>query len=392
MFQQPKQEYETSHYLEDVLKEVDIGTWEWNLNTDDVTWSENMTKFVGGHPVQGKLKTTRNRCISPIHEDDIGYVENEINNCIQKEKNLKVEYRVVWPDGSVHWVQSRGFVVRDNHENPSHMLGVMFDITPRKHMEQALNEARELAARQNKAKSEFLSRMSHELRTPLNAIVGFSELISLDTNINSEQKDYLRLIRKSGEHLSSLINEVLDLARIEAGKIELDIKLAGVKVLLSECIDLIQGTISKNEQKLFIDIGECEGEYVHVDRKRFIQVVLNLLSNAVKYNRSRGKIHVTCKPQGDRLRISVRDNGPGLSAEQQEQLFQPFQRLGTERSNIQGTGIGLVITKQLVELMDGYIGVNSKVGKGSTFWIECPRASSRDVSTLCNLRTRYESK
>ena len=374
MFLRAQQEYSTNHYLEDILKQVNIGTWEWDLRTDDVTWSENMSRFVGKAPARGEIKTSRKQCIVPIHKDDLASVEKEINSCIRDHKNLKVEYRVVWPDHSIHWVQSRGHVIYSENNVPSQMFGIMFDITERKSMEQALQKANEQAARQNKAKSDFLSSMSHELRNPLNAVIGFSQIMSGDSNLTDEQIEYLDIIKRSGEHLISLIGEILDLAKIEAGKVDLTIEHLPLKDLLSECMELISVTAKEQKQNLSIELGECDNQYIYVDKKRFTQVMLNLLSNAVKYGPPHGDIHVSCEQTGDKVCIRVKDNGPGLSVEQQNKLFQPFERLGAEGTDIPGSGMGLVITMQLVELMHGRIGVESEPGSGSVFWIQCPCA------------------
>ena len=241
-------------------------------------------------------------------------------------------------------------------------------------MEIALNEAKELAAMQNSAKSDFLTSMSHELRTSLNSIVGFSQLMSQDDNLNEEQIDNIDCIEKAGLHLTGLVEEILDLAKIESGKVQLKLEAIQLKQFLSECADLISITVNESGQSLTIDIDGCEDRYIYTDHKRFMQVMLNLLSNAVKYNRSAGEIHIHCKQVGDHVHIGVRDTGTGMSAEQQSRLFQPFDRLGAEKTNINGTGIGLVITRQLVELMAGEIEVESRVGVGSTFWVKLPCA------------------
>lgn len=364
----------TNDYLEDILSQINIGTWEWNLFTDDVTWSENMSHILRGYSAKGKIKTTRNQCVSSIYEDDYSSVKKEFDDCIREKRNLKIEYRVVWPDNSIHWVQSRGSVIYSDNNIPSYMFGIAVDITERKDMELALYKTNELISTQNKAKSDFLTRMSHELKNPLNAVIGFSQLMSGDPNLTDDQNKSLEIISRSGEHINSLVDEILDLATIEAGKVNFTIEPIALTKILYECVELISITAKEQGQNISVNIGECANQYIRVDKKRFTQVMLNLLSNAVKYNRPHGEIHVSCKQTGDKLCISIKDNGLGLSAEQQNQLFEPFQRLGAETTNIPGTGMGLVITKQLVELMDGHIGVESTSGLGSTFWIEYPCA------------------
>ena len=367
-----QQAFGTNDYLEDILTQINIGTWEWNLLTDDVTWSENMSHLLKGDSTKGKIQTTRNQCVSSIYKDDYSFVEKEINNCIHERKNLKIEYRVIWPDNTIHWVQSRGTVIYSEDNVPSNMLGIMVDITERKNMEQVLFETNELVAMQNKAKSDFLTSMSHELKNPLNVVIGYSQLLSGQSNITDDQNKSLEIISRAGEHINGLVNEILDLASIEAGKVSLTIERISLTKILYECVELISITAKEQRQNISVNIGECDNQYINVDRKRFTQIMLNLLSNAVKYNQPHGDIHVSCKQAGDKVCISIKDNGLGLSDNQQNQLFQPFQRLGAETTNIPGTGMGLVITKQLIELMNGHIGVESTLGRGSIFWIECP--------------------
>lgn len=375
MFEQRYMTQANFHSLETVLHELGIGTWEWDLSTDRVIWSESMSQFFGSPPANEKITTTRGNCLSKIHKDDIAVVEQSFKECISDKRNLKIEYRLIWPDNSIHWVQNRGCVVCSDNGIPEKLVGVMFDITQRKQMEIALNEAKEMAAMQNSAKSEFLTSMSHEMRTSLNSIIGFSQLIVQDDNLNDEQVDSVECIHKAGLHLTGLVDEIIDLAKIEAGKVQLNLEAIQVKQILAECIDLIGVTVVENGQNLTIDIEECEDWYIYTDTKRFIQVMLNLLSNAIKYNKPSGDIQILCDHVRDYVQIGVRDTGTGMSDEQLSRLFQPFERLGAEKTKIDGSGIGLVITKQLVELMGGQIEVESRVGEGSTFWVKLPCAS-----------------
>ncbi len=227
----------------------------------------------------------------------------------------------------------------------------------------------------NQAKSQFLSSMSHELRTPMNAILGFGQLLEIDDTLSAEHKEKVREILHGGRHLLELINEVLDLARIEAGHVNLSLEPVEVDPVVQDCLALVATLAVKRD----IRIGhgdEWTGMVVRADRMRLKQVLLNLLSNAIKYNRVGGGVRIEARPQGaDRLRILVTDTGPGIPAERLAELFQPFNRLGAESSNIEGSGIGLTITRRIVELMGGTVDVQSEVGVGSTFWIELPRES-----------------
>ncbi|MGH9085821.1 MAG: ATP-binding protein [Acidimicrobiales bacterium] len=236
-----------------------------------------------------------------------------------------------------------------------------------------LQEARQAAEAANQSKSEFLSRMSHELRTPLNAVLGFGQLLEIES-LEPQQQESVAQILKGGRHLLNLINEVLDISRIEAGELALSPEAVYVEDLVTEAIDLIKPLADQSGIQLLVDrSGVCDC-YAFADRQRAKQILLNLLSNAVKYNRARGTVSVTCvQPSATRLCISVTDTGPGIPAERLGQLFTAFDRLGAEHTSVEGTGIGLALSKRLAEAMGGQLGVESTLGHGATFMIELPR-------------------
>ncbi|GAB2841193.1 hypothetical protein GCM10027277_05230 [Pseudoduganella ginsengisoli] len=245
------------------------------------------------------------------------------------------------------------------------------DISERKRIEATLHEQREQLQRASLAKDRFLANMSHELRTPLNAILGFAQLLDNDAlPVSPEQrKEFMGYIQKSGKHLLELINEILDLSKIESGAVTLSMEPVGVDELLNETNIMMEPQAGKRGIRMIFP--PQTGLYVQADRTRLKQIVLNLLSNAVKYNRDLGVVVVDCMTSSnDRVRISVQDTGLGLRSDQVEALFQPFNRLGQENSGQEGTGIGLVVTKRLVELMGGTITVSSSPGTGSVFSID----------------------
>jgi len=261
-------------------------------------------------------------------------------------------------------------------ERPTQEGGVVtlrFDVTERERVFEAERVARAAADAANRAKSDFLSRMSHELRTPLNAIIGFSQILKLNRpkTLTPDQVEHSELILKSGQHLLNLVNEVLDLAGIEAGRL----KLSPERVAVADVISLAVSTMKPVAAKAWVTLessGESTGD-VRADLQRLRQVLLNLLSNAIKYNRKGGRVTITASPSGEaRIRISVSDTGIGVAPEHQAQLFEPFQRLGAEHTEVEGAGIGLALSKKLVEAMGGEIGYATKPGEGSTFWVDLP--------------------
>ncbi|MBW3630303.1 MAG: response regulator, partial [Gemmatimonadetes bacterium] len=247
-------------------------------------------------------------------------------------------------------------------------------------VERVRSEAAHIAARglaeiANSAKSEFLSRMSHELRTPMNAILGFAQLLELD-HLSPDQQESVDQILKGGRHLLALINEVLDISRIEAGRMPLSQEPVQVREVLEEVLGLVWPLARDRHIALPKTLPELSGRYVRADRQRLKQVLLNLFSNAIKYNRQRGSVEISCTGSGDRLRISVTDTGPGIPADKRAQLFHPFERLGAEQNGLEGTGLGLALSKALIEAMQGEIGVETEPGQGSTFWVELPTAEA----------------
>jgi len=483
---------------------ANIGTWDWNIRTGKLYWSERIAPLFG-YPL-GDLDTTYENFLNAVHPDDRQKVIDAVNACVESDVPYEIEHRVVWPDGTVRWLLERGAVIRDATGQPLQMLGVVMDIHDRKMAQESLRKSEEhlvlferifnasehaifisdpegnlvyinpafqsmfkypedelsgmnisrlvaqsdmpqlqqllsevlngkawlglmklkrkdgeeftasntvgairdedgkprylfnifydyepelarqnelLAARDtaeaaNRAKSDFLSSMSHELRTPLNAVIGFGQLLESDDNLDEDQRDSLKEIIKAGLHLLELVNEVLDLSKIESGNIDLSLEPVFMKEVCEECCNLVKPMADK--KSISISSVNCGDVHVRADRIRLKQVLLNLLSNAVKYNREGGSITIT-KQDGRQgyLRLAVIDTGKGIAAARMEELFQPFNRLDEEFSTIEGTGIGLSITRRLIEMMGGMIGAESEAGVGSTFWIELPETDGHRI-------------
>jgi PAS domain S-box-containing protein len=247
------------------------------------------------------------------------------------------------------------------------------EITEQKRIEHELRQTKDEAEQANAAKSEFLSRMSHELRTPLNAIIGFAQLADLDAETADERENVEQILRAS-THLLQLINEVLDISRIEAGNIPVLLKPVPLQLAGSETLALV-GPLAA-EKNVRLNQFACD-YYVNADGQRVQQVLLNLLSNAIKYNKPGGEVTLTCREASrDMLRIEVRDTGVGIQDYELSQLFQPFQRLSATAETVEGVGLGLVISQRLIRSMGGTMGVESKLGAGSTFWFELPLVHS----------------
>jgi len=261
--------------------------------------------------------------------------------------------------------------------------GVARDITQTLKSEEELRRSTEMAENSNRAKTEFLASMSHELRTPLNGILGFAQLLQLNpqTPLTDTQNSYTASIMNSGAHLLDLIDQVLELSRIESGNYTMDIVDVPVGALLDECLSIIDTIAAKRNITLSKVVTKCDELLVRADRVRFKQVLLNLLSNAVKYNCENGRVSVSMHTVDDAIiHVEIADTGVGIDAEKLAHLFEPFERLGFENSEIEGTGIGLTITRELLRIMGGDVGVISHVDKGSMFWVELP-LSQTDVET-----------
>jgi PAS domain S-box-containing protein len=300
-------------------------------------------------------------------------------------RSARHEVRYLTRTGGTRWVEVHAGVSRDARGVLLGTAGTLRDVTERRQTEEALRAARETAEAANRAKSEFLSRMSHELRTPLNAILGFGQLLELE-ELAPENRESVEHILKGGRHLLDLINEVLDLSGIEAGRLRLSAEPVDVNDVAREVLDLLRPLalrrhirVSAPDVSDLPDVsGGLAGWHVLADRQRLKQVLLNMLSNAIKYNVAGGTIVLTAEEAAPgRLRVSVTDTGLGIAAGRMERLFTPFDRLGAEQTDTEGTGLGLALSKRLAEAMGGSMGAESRIGEGSTFWIELPLAEGQ---------------
>lgn len=257
-------------------------------------------------------------------------------------------------------------------------LAAIRDTTDRKKTEEELLRARKEADRANKAKSDFLSRMSHELRTPLNSILGFAQLLAMEELTDDQQVSVQRILI-GGEHLLALINEILDIARIESGRITISPEPVHLGRALDETLVLVRPIANQAGIRLLEPEGELD-VHIRADRKRLKQVFLNLLSNAIKFNRENGEVRIECRRSSPRdYRIDISDMGMGISEQDSGDLFSPFARLGAEERGIEGTGLGLTLSKGLVDIMGGKLVASSTAGAGSTFSVELPLADESEL-------------
>ncbi len=287
----------------------------------------------------------------------------------------RLRKRVVTREGREIWVQETVSLLRDPQERPHRIVGVVEDITEHLKLQQA-ERARDAAEAANRSKSEFLSRVSHELRTPLNAVLGFAQLLELDQDrpLSDRQRSWTTQIQQAGWHLLHMINDTLDLSRVEAGTLRLEPRALAVAPLVDAARSMIEPLAVQRGITVGVEVEP--GLAIVGDDTRVKQILTNLLSNAVKYNVPRGKVDVVARTAGSReVEIAVSDTGPGLTPQQVGELFQPFNRLGREHGEIEGTGIGLVISRRLAELMGGTLRARSTVGVGSSFVLTLPRSS-----------------
>ena len=356
--------------------------------------TDNIERFLGVKSAEATFEWW----YSNVHPEDIERASAATMSA-QTTGGYSIEYRIRHSDGTYRWIEDNNRVIRDSNGQPVEMIGVWTDITARVNAEaelqrahddledrvkertaelQSANEvlvlAKEVADSANMAKSRFLSRMSHELRTPLNAILGFGQLLE-DSELSSQQLQDLGLILKSGHHLLGLIDDVLEISRIETGTLGVSVEPVSSLEVINECIELMSNLAKSSS--VSVDVIGLDDFTVSADRRHLRQVLLNLLSNAIKFNVKGGSVRVTTRFADDgRLVIEVADTGIGVSESGLKKLFTPFERLGAEARNIEGTGLGLALSKTLIESMGGTIDAASKLGTGTTMRISLRSADS----------------
>jgi PAS domain S-box-containing protein len=366
-----------------------LGNWMRDCRTDNLEWSDEVFRIFGHEPNAFKPNKTAN-IIHAIHPDDREEEEDALRRAMETHTPYRIDHRIIRPGGEVRWVHQEGEVEYDEADRPLRTFGTIQDITERKRAEGDILRAKTEAEAASRAKSEFLSSMSHELRTPLNAVLGFGQLLASDTKdpLSPGHRKAVEMILAGGEHLLSLISDLLDLARIESGKLVISIEPLNARDVIEEARQLGIPLAEKDVLVLTHDGKDTNLPPVLADRRQLLQVLLNLITNAVKYNKPGGSINLACEAVADgMLRFSVTDTGRGIPVDMQSRLFEPFDRLDTEAWEIEGAGIGLTITKQLVEKMGGSIDFASTEGRGSTFWLDLPIADG-EITTAQSLDSK----
>jgi len=365
------------------------GSWEWDLLASSLKWSPGLYRICGLLPSDEGV--TLEAALATVHPDDRDRVIRDFTVDPAGADELHSTHRHVRPDATVRHVETRARVDRDHDGAAVRIVGVTVDVTDRREVElarlqaerelavaragadEAIRAARDVAERANLAKSEFLSRMSHELRTPLNAILGFGQLLEMD-ELDERPAEAVEQILRGGRHLLGLIDGDLDISRIDAGTIGISVEPVEVVSELAGAVALMTPVAADAGIELELERGDGRA-FVTADRLRLRQVMLNLLSNAVKYNRAGGSVSVTHSAVDGRVRIHVADTGRGIAEDRLDRLFLAFDRLGAEAGVVQGTGLGLALSRSLVEQMGGALWARRTLGEGSEFTLELPRAT-----------------
>lgn len=365
----------SEHALAEAQRLAHLGSWSFDLSTRKMIWSEEVFRIYGLDSSQGE--PTEEQHLQQFHPDDREQLQQSVNLAITEGIPYEHEIRIFLPDGSMRYTLGRGQPVFNEAGEIVGLFGTVQDISDRKQFEEELKQAKQAAEAANHAKSAFLANMSHELRTPLNAVLGFSQLLKNNANLSLEHKRNLDTITRSGEHLLTLINQVLDLSKIEAGRITLNETDFDLYLFLDDLQDLFQLKANNKALQLLFYHSSDLPRYICADEVKLRQVLINMLSNAMKFT-SEGRVTMRVFIENDQeviindrkyitLYFEIADTGPGIAADELDSIFEAFVQTKAGQQFQEGTGLGLTICRKFVELMGGEITVSSQLGCGTTF-------------------------
>ncbi len=390
------------------LRSGAIGCWEWELVTNTIHWDERMHELYA--ITESPALDLYNVWANALHPEDRVAAESLLQQTILEKEQYEAEFRIIHPDQSIHFIHSYATILRDSEGVAQRIIGVNFNISDRKEVEEQLLQTNEQLIKATRLKDEFLANMSHELRTPLTAVLGMSEILQKEMlgSVNERQQKALIAIRKGGRHLLELINDILDLSKISSGKVELDLESVSVQNVCDSSLVYVKQQAFQKRVEVYSNIAPNISNIL-VDERRLRQILINLLVNAVKFTPKKGKVSllvsVGCGDtwQGEAIvpnqlkdqdlpmiLFQVTDTGIGISSKDLHRLFQPFVQLdsGLNRQ-YEGTGLGLVMVKQIAELHDGQVMVTSVIAKGSTFTVALPYQMSASTTRSPELITPF---
>lgn len=363
----------TEKLLQKAQQMANIGHWNLDLEKNELTWSDETYRIFGLKPQE--FSATYEAFVERVYPDDRDAVNEAYSRSIETKEQYEIDHRVIRPNGEIRYVHERCEHRFDDKGNIIGSIGTVLDVTKQHESEQELRTAKEKAEAANEAKSIFIANMSHELRTPMNAILGFSQLMARDENLTSEQQRSISIINNSGAHLLAMINEILDLSKIESGTMKVTESSFELSELINGLYDMMEVKAKEKQLSYRFDIDEQVPKYIKTDKNKLKQVLINIIGNAIKFTKEGSvTINITNNSPLDsdriELLIDVTDTGCGIPKSMHEEVFRPFVQ--DRKEHEEGAGLGLAISKKILRLLDGSISLESEVGKGSTFHIRLP--------------------